>query len=1119
MRRALRIPTIVLIVCMLCNVLTTVGGAALSETQAAQKGAEVFEAWNIINYTEYSYMVNDYVSPNHMFVENLRTEHDWDTLLTAWRIATFDGGSEVSRITKEASYYEAFLFNVLYDEGTKSLGTSFVSSLQSSAGDIEKRWKSISASTWEKLCVQNNKYKGNPDLKDDIIIESFSEDLASIQDIKDSMKFIGTIADLMGYCSTALEFVEKISKIEALLQNTEETAVILSEMQAKAGNNQLLKTALTHFHDMLTGMLTRAGIVALFAGETAIEQMAEKAASKLWDAIVDSSPYILIAAGQKIGKFTTDTLFNTSNTITGYYKLQAMNSFEDLIKAVTLDCQAVFLSNPNPQTAKKFIAAFKLLFKTYLEGLDCADEFLKAANEEGWYNKIVNALSEKTQYKSVQQSIKNLKNSISSTLDYIDTSSYNFYLDVLSTMPSGVAIPSVTPLPLVEIQPEVELEAIKEESFKLRNPVFSKNTTLDSDLETYGNVSITGGTLDLNGHKMTVYGDFLHGNGTIKINKGTLEIEGNYRIQSISTDVDGEESYVASRGSLTMQYKEDLLKVHGKWICQSEKWSDHLNLSGGRMELFGGLEDIARFSTGGTHVTAFVGDKEQRVVIKSGSSIQNLEIAENAKVIWNGALNVSAITQDESITSDDLRIQNLNLNGKTLTVQGDVLHDSGRITLNKGTLDINGDFRIQSISTNIDGEESYVASRGSLTVQYKEDLLRVHGKWICQSEKWSDHLNLSGGRMELFGGLEDIARFSTGGTHVTAFVGDKEQRVVIKSGSSIQNLEIAKNAKVIWNGALNVSAITQDESITSDDLRIQNLNLDGKTLTVQGDVLHDSGRILLNKGMLDINGDLRIQAISTNIDGEESYVQSNGYLVMQYKEDVLKVRGKWICQSADSSRLTLSGGRLELYGGLEDIARFSTSGTHVTAFVGNGEHIVSLMNSSQILNMELAPGTKVQWNGAFGPTESSDANIAEVSNHTITGENPGKTEVTIADSTGRKIYSSNVIVPGDDNSLCGLYGMTFRDDTKVTVNFSFNSQDSAVMLIVAYTQNHQFLRATSLDLKDSKIERQSLDVELDTSDAAYVSVFMFNSNRQPLCEKMSKEIASNPEATEDDATS
>ena len=85
----------------------------------------------------------------------------------------------------------------------------------------------------------------------------------------------------MGYCSTALEFVEKVSKIEALLQNTEETAIILSEMQAKAGNNQLLKTALTHFHDMLTGMLTRAGIVALFAGETAIEQMAEKAASKL----------------------------------------------------------------------------------------------------------------------------------------------------------------------------------------------------------------------------------------------------------------------------------------------------------------------------------------------------------------------------------------------------------------------------------------------------------------------------------------------------------------------------------------------------------------------------------------------------------------------------------------------------------------------------------------------------------------------------------------------------------------------------------------------------------------------------------------------------------------------
>ena len=165
LRRALRLPTIVLIVCMLCNALTTVGVAALSETQAAQKGAEVFEAWNIINYTEYSYMVNDYVSPNHMFVENLRTEYGWDGLLTAWRIATFDGGSEVSQITKEASYYEAFLFNILYDESTKSLGTSFVSSLASSTGDIEKNWKAIGTSAWNRLCEVDNKFKNNPDLE------------------------------------------------------------------------------------------------------------------------------------------------------------------------------------------------------------------------------------------------------------------------------------------------------------------------------------------------------------------------------------------------------------------------------------------------------------------------------------------------------------------------------------------------------------------------------------------------------------------------------------------------------------------------------------------------------------------------------------------------------------------------------------------------------------------------------------------------------------------------------------------------------------------------------------------------------------------------------------------
>lgn len=273
-------------------------------------------------------------------VNELREKDSWEEALLAWRIATFDAESEVEYATKELGYYTTFLFNILYDSTTNSLESSFIQALSDDAGDLETSWKSIGVSAWshineacEGITTDTILAEADPEQ-----LQQLTDSLSDIEELSGALEALELVGDWMSYCSTAIDAVEKISKVEALLACSEETADILKQLRDRAPLGSPLYLVLDDFCTMLSGLLSPDMIKAILVGNAAAEEVCKEMASILWKETVSlaGSYGLILQAGQAVGKFTADTLFNTSTTIAEYYKLEAMYQLEDLIREETL---------------------------------------------------------------------------------------------------------------------------------------------------------------------------------------------------------------------------------------------------------------------------------------------------------------------------------------------------------------------------------------------------------------------------------------------------------------------------------------------------------------------------------------------------------------------------------------------------------------------------------------------------------------------------------------------------------------------------------------------------------------------------------------------------------------
>ncbi|MCI5129652.1 MAG: hypothetical protein D3907_14465, partial [Candidatus Electrothrix sp. AUS3] len=557
-----------------------------------------------------------------------------------------------------------------------------------------------------------------------------------------------------------------------------------------------------------------------------------------------------------------------------------------------------------------------------------------------------------------------------------------------------------------------------------------KNVTLtiyEDEVVVQGGYSLEAGTLDLNGRTLIIMGDLIHSGGMLNVNGGKLIVKGDYRIQKKEG-----EGYTYSNGLVKMDNAADHILVEGDFVMDSRFQHKENYLSAGTVEIKG---NFIQKSTSGTGYYNFSPEGQHKVIL-SGSGPQSVNFEDagtshfNILEITNPDPSQITFNHGEPTTSNivysgdvltlrdvniglvgltlpmDMKLifsegfafelgtgtdshERLNLNGHTLTVEGDFIHSGSMLNINGGKLIIKGDYRLQKETD--DG--GYTYSNGTVKMSNETDYILIEGDFVMDS-KWTHNgvcgtQGFSAGMLEIKGDFsQKSSAYSSGlvcnsqsnfqakGTHRTLLSGLGLQQVTFEdAGASRFNiLEITNPdpTQIVFSPAEpTTSNIVCDGLLTLRDLNIgqvgmklirdmkvvlsegaafglygETLDLNGHTLTVEGDLLQSGGMLNINGGKLIVKGDYRIQKQAEN----GSYTYSSGYLRMVNEADHILVQGDFIMDSRSSHKEFLTAGTLELKGdffqktavdkGSGESENFLASETHKVLLSGSGPQTV-----------------------------------------------------------------------------------------------------------------------------------------------------------------------------------
>ncbi len=939
---------------------------------------ENFEIYLANYYLEFESYIFECESPYRKYVEDLRADEDFQNSLVGWRVATFDLASEFEYSQKEYAYAQTILFDVLYE------GEEF----QNILGNAKNNYKRLNGSAWNKLCKNYKELNKNSPMTPELMSQ-----LEQMEEFSDAMKVVGDLGNMIDTADSAYQVMEKLAKVQALMELPDEVTAILRDMKANAGNNPALQYALNEFAMICEGSLTYEQIALLFSSEAAFSEIAKELLGTIWKEVLKkcNGVGLSISTGQTMGKYASNILFSTDKTIETYYTLETLYEFENLLKNRAKSYVSAFKSNPSYSNARKMNQSVQMLYSVYNTGINYSIDLVECVYDEGIINVIYHAFNQ-DKYNDIMKSLKNIQKSYREFYDYSEEIAYSSYLDEYGNiLGNDIEGTDLTTEEFVQ-----SILAVEYETEKLSDFVVKKDTTLTEDVFCYGNLYVEGGTLNLNGHTMDIKGNavieskinlyngtlkiggsVLHSGGQIAFNKGTLYIF---------------EDYKADNGTFDMSYEEDCLEVRGDFVYNSY----HVELRAGSM-IFGG--DVIQQGTGyglrcgESHKIILNGSGKQivsstRIDAYNELYIENddVEIQENftvKKLCTDGKIQSKNATIRSDIFGSvldlngkdleiigDIRIHGpINLNNGKLTVNGNVLHSFGNISFNKGELFAMGDYRMLDIGINSAGEEIYLTSSGIFTMAYEEDFMEVHGDYIGIL---ASDFYLSAGSMIFKGDViqKDTHSSKSGlrciGSHKTIFNGTKKQTINSECTNSYNELYI-ENDDIVIEGYFAVNKLCtsarvqckdtilfstdygsefnlngNDLNITGDITIDYNVNLSAGNLNVNGNVLHSDGAISFNKGTMHITENYRIQDLQQNSAGEMIYTSSWGGLVMNNEEDCLEVQGDfWIGThffSTFTEGTTIFGGDVIQQG--TDYG-LGCSGNHKTVFNGFEKQLIS----------------------------------------------------------------------------------------------------------------------------------------------------------------------------------
>ena len=181
----------------------------------------------------------------------------------------------------------------------------------------------------------------------------------------------------------------------------------------------------------------------------------------------------------------------------------------------------------------------------------------------------------------------------------------------------------------------------------------SSNLTLSNDV-ICNNLNLNSGTLNLNGHKLTVVGNLNQYGGTININSGSLIVNKDYTITGWSI--------------LQMNTGEGYILVNGSFITSSNN-SEQGYLTTGRLEVKGNITESTgsngqqyNFCQSGNFKVIISGDEVSTVTIANvdNSPFNIIDTSKSAGVKFQTAIRISKIEGFQNVI-DGVTIQNSNI--------------------------------------------------------------------------------------------------------------------------------------------------------------------------------------------------------------------------------------------------------------------------------------------------------------------------------------------------------------------------------------------------------------------------------------------------------------------------